>query len=175
MTFCLDGDSKAVYTDKTKELYLSADEYSGMLKGYSHSINEEDEKLSQILSSEHDRMTIQLQSVISQIEFKYINQTEFFSNKEESKENEDLEDLTKFFHSSYLGPEKICFTRNENMENMSGSSRIKDEIKLDFTKLQYIFESQKATFKVFVHTPGQLARNLDRPVFEMLLRDMLTT
>ena len=69
--------------------------------------------------------------------------------------------IQSVFYTSHQDPERICFTRNSTVGKTSSTTRIKDEISFDFSKKTNI-----VLFKLFLHPPGQLLRNLEGPMVE---------
>ena len=148
------------YKDKIQDtLGISFNEYTQILKGEILSINKLDGSLKtvdirNISVANHERFTIRLEDILNFYEFNTKNTDHALTW------DGDVNGVTLPFYLSHQEPETICFTRRD--EEKVGVIRTIDVISL--TSL-YNFH-KKVSFKIYVHHPGQLVRNIDSPLFE---------
>ena len=162
-TFCFSGGPDFVYSDAIKELQMSKEEYSMLLRGDSLYTNYTEGKWQRAVEISNQRFSIQIQRMLWNIHFK---------TKEPSKSfvlDKKVDDISSFvmedlpFYISYQDPDKICFTRKQESDVGLDFLRLEDHVEFDATYLK------GAHFLLYIHYPGQFSRNIQRPVFETTL------
>lgn len=164
-TFCFADSPEAVYSDATKELDMSKDEYSNILKGKT---NVTEEKLQRAVENINKKFSMQLQNILRKIDFETKDPDKSFSVDKSTSDlvNWRFTDLP--FYISHQDPDRICFTRKEDVETGQDFLRIEDRIDFETTYLKGVH------FLLYAHYPGQFTRYIQRPIFEMNFKRTLT-
>ena len=166
-TFCFSDDPTTIYTSKVEELYVSQKEFSSLLKGSSSTIERAQEKLNRIVESESDKLTLQTQSIVSNISFKMKDQNETATYNHERYDEDKIEKVNAFLNRKNVDPDNLCFTRKSY--DGKKSPRISDEVSLDLNVLGGSLLSDSGIIRFYIHLPGQLKRNFGKPNYEVRL------
>ena len=165
-TFCFADNPKFVYSDAVKELSLSKEEYSKLLTG---NANITDENFLRALENGNEKFSMQLQNIILKIDFETKDPRKSVSidkNTIESKHT-NIKDLPLYI--SHQDPDRICFTRKEDVEFGQEFLRIEDRVHLETTYIGGV------SFLLYTHYPGQFTRYIQRPVYETNLTNAYRT
>ena len=101
---------------------------------------------------------IKLEQLYDMIKFTTKDQKDDLSLNAKSDFNEPFP-----FYVSYLDPQTVCYTRNDDFkENIV---RIEDKINLQTAALDK-FNRKTTTMRIFIHHPGQVLRVLDTSIYQ---------
>ena len=160
ITFCLEGNH---LKDSTEEFQVSPTTVSDIMKGKVF-FNEQDQNMSrQIIESKSDELFIDLSEVLLSFSFT-TNYNDTAYSKQMVKSDNPQRKINSVFHTTYLDPDKVCFTRNSRLEIGTGALRKHDEIVFDVSQM-----IEKINLKIFLHYPERFIRTIERPVTEIVM------
>ena len=196
-TFCFANDPKLIYDDALKELYPSKNQNTGhikqefarLLRGSNNPMTYQQEILDSISNVETTTLINHLHKFIFKLSFQTENRSESRKYQRTLNLTKDTMGLMPFIYLSHHDPDQICFSRHSESINHSDLKREKDEVLfdlkqvIDFQELDKTFwtngnsmeQWKHGYFRTYVHYPGQLIRNLDKPTYELAVKDMLTS
>ena len=140
ITFCLEGNH---LKDSTEEFQVSPTIVSDIMKGKVF-FDEQDQNMSkQIIESKSDELFIDLSEVLLSFSFT-TNYNDTAYSKQMVKSDNPQRKINSVFHTTYLDPDKVCFTRNSRLETGTGALRKHDEIVFDVSQM-----IEKINLKIF--------------------------
>ena len=158
ITFCLE---KNHLKNSIEEFQVSSNTFSNIMKG-NFPLNMEDQNISkEIASLNSDLYFTDLKEILLSFKFTTTgNTTSYSKTKDSSKDGQRKVD--SFFQTTYVDPDKKCFTRNSQLERATGIVRKEDEIALTFYS-----RLDETKLKIFLHHPGQFIRNIKSPIIDV--------
>ena len=182
-TFCFASDPNILYNDELKELYplknpkndQSKENYNKILKGFSSPLANQTDIWEKIRSIEIRKLTHLLHTFIHMVNFNSKSKTKSRKYDRTLNESKNLVELRQFLYLSHQDPDQICFSRQTESTDDSDLLRKTDEVWID---LNPIIDSTTANkyngyFRTYMHYPGQLIRNLDKPAYEITIEEFI--
>lgn len=171
-SFCITENPYFIYNDALKELHLSKKEYEKALEGLVPDSPEKQKMWDRIITVNPERFIISLNTFIFDVKYKTHGKNGSLSYHRYS---DGIDALKKLFYLSHHDPDRICFTRASPMNVDLNEKRKEDEIKFDFTPLNYLStfnatHRRMGNFRVYIHYPNQLIRSLRKPTYHISLK-----
>ena len=116
-----------------------------------------------------DQFYLQLADIFSEVKFVMQKSTQMYHSSHDEQVGSTF---GRAFHLSYLSPVQICFTRkSEDPRNMI---RRYDSITFNSTNLNHLkYRETNVHMQIFIHYPGQIIANLDKPKYYAYNTDLL--
>ena len=187
-TFCFYTPNGNLYSTAVTELDLSKEEYYSYLKGYNvSSSSETEEKFGEVLKLDYEKFTLKpLNLFLDRFAFKTKNSNNDlgFNAKtgtikiggleKDTNENEQDEIIKWAFYISHQDPDQVCFTRNTQQETGADYFRHEDVLLFSFVGRDELawLAANTGYFRVYIHYPGHFTRSMDKPIFELLFKEM---